>query len=389
MEGWIKLWRKVKNDGHMKMPGTAFKLWIYCLLEAAPRPDRARGLEAGELWLNYEHVRQVIGETGRQMSKSTVAGALRYLEQNGYLTRQTKQFYGLKVRLLNRPEGQSGSTGAPDATPAPSPVDMPPVGTHAPETGTPAMAGATTMPITPGTPPGASTGVPTGTPADTSAGTLTGKVERAAWIARHGGTPASTSTETPAGTPAGEVERAAWCAGHSGTPAGTPAGTPTGTATVPGPVPARPPRPYSGAARRPLEKKKNKELKNQDFNNPSLNNQSFNNQDFKPLVVDLITSFEQEFGRPLSPLEIDRLTGWRKTMPEGLIREALIQAVLRNKRTLAYTGGILLNWQQAGIRTVDEARRDTSPPGRPPGKPAAAVDPAVAKKKAFIKSLYM
>ncbi len=113
MAGWIKLWRGLKKNGHLKMPGTAFKLWIYCLLEAVPYPDRARSLETGELWLNYEHVRQVIGEAGRQMSKSTVSSALKHLEQNGYLELEVKQFYGVKVKVVNWQEYQSGTETVP------------------------------------------------------------------------------------------------------------------------------------------------------------------------------------------------------------------------------------------------------------------------------------
>lgn len=113
MAGWIKLWRKLKDNGHLKMPGTAFKLWIYCLLEAAPRPDRARELEVGELWLNYEHIRQVLGEARRQMSKSTVSNALKYLEQNGYLKLQAKPFYGVKACVANWQDYQSGTAAVP------------------------------------------------------------------------------------------------------------------------------------------------------------------------------------------------------------------------------------------------------------------------------------
>jgi DnaD/phage-associated family protein len=111
--GWIKLWRKLKENGHLKMPGTAFKLWIFCLLEAAPYPDRARSLEVGELWLNYEHVRQALGEAGRQMSKSTVSSALKYLEQNSYVQLEAKRFYGVKVRVANWLEYQSGTEIVP------------------------------------------------------------------------------------------------------------------------------------------------------------------------------------------------------------------------------------------------------------------------------------
>ncbi|MDF9408202.1 MAG: DNA replication protein DnaD [Pelotomaculum sp. PtaB.Bin013] len=304
MEGWIKLWRKLKNNGHLKMPGTAFKLWIYCLLEAAPYPDRARALEAGELWLNYEHVRQVIGEADRQMSKSTVSSALKYLATKGYVELEVKQFYGVKARVINWQDYQSST----ETVPVPVPVED--------------MSSTETV-------PGKNSEM---TPVCMLPGTQTVPVD---------------------GSP------------------GTVTSTVTSTETVPGPVLARASEPYGGAASGTPKNNKNKDLNN------------------TVVVVNLITSFEKEFGRPLSPLEVDQLAKWRSELPEDLILEALTQAVIRNKRTLAYTGGILLNWQRAGIRTADEARQDKLRRSRRTGRQAGRQDPAGSKKKEFIKTLYV
>lgn len=290
MEGWIKLWRKLKKNGHLKMPGTAFKLWIYCLLEAAPYPDWARALGAGELWLNYEHVRQVIGEAGRQMSKSTVSNALKYLATKGYVELEVKQFYGVKARVINWQDYQSSTETVPGKKSEMTPVC--------------ALPGTETVPV------------------DGSPGTVTSTV---------------TSTET-----------------------------------VPEPVLVRASEPYGGAASGTPKNNKNKDLNN------------------TVVVVNLITNFEKEFGRPLSPLEVDQLTKWRSELPEDLILEALTQAVIRNKRTLAYTGGILLNWHRAGIRTVDEVRQDKLRRSQQTDRQAGRQDPAAgSKKKEFIKTLYV
>lgn len=292
MAGWVKLWRKLKDNGHLKMPGTAFKLWIYCLLEAAPYPDRARGLEAGELWLNYEHIRQVIGEAGRQMSKSTVSSALKYLEQNGYLKLQAQKFYGVKARVANWQDYQSGTETVPVKY----------------------RTGTKTVP---------------------------------------GKNPAMTPLDAPPST--------------ESVPAGTAPGTETVPVPVPDPVPVRGPEPYSGAA---CEAPKN--IKNNIV-----------------VVVDLKERFAEEFGRPLSPLEVSQLTKWQSEFSEDLILEALARTILQDKRTLAYTGGILANWQKAGIHSIDEISREKPAGRRRESGQCSRQDEAERKKRNFIRSLYI
>jgi DNA-binding transcriptional ArsR family regulator len=161
--GWIKLWRKLKINGHLKMPGTAFKLWIYCLLEASPYPDQSRSLETGELWLNYEHVRQVIGEAGRQMSKSTVSSALKYLEQNGYIYLEAKRFYGVKVRVAGWREYQLGARTARVQKPYPDKAAGPGVNPDKARPG--GLPGTETVPAD--NPPGTAAGTVTSTATST------------------------------------------------------------------------------------------------------------------------------------------------------------------------------------------------------------------------------
>jgi len=83
------------------MPGMAFKLWIYCLLEAAPYPDHKRNLAIGELWLSYQNLRENLGEVDKKVSMSTVSAALKYLEQHGYITLQSEKFKGIKAKIVN------------------------------------------------------------------------------------------------------------------------------------------------------------------------------------------------------------------------------------------------------------------------------------------------
>lgn len=101
MAGWIKLWRNLLANGHFKMPSMAFKLWIYCLLEAAVYPDPKRDLAAGELWLSYQGIRENLEEGTRKASLSTISASLKHLEQNGYITLQAVKFKGIKARVVN------------------------------------------------------------------------------------------------------------------------------------------------------------------------------------------------------------------------------------------------------------------------------------------------
>ena len=69
----------------------------------------------------------------------------------------------------------------------------------------------------------------------------------------------------------------------------------------------------------------------------------------------LFVTFEQEFGRPLSPIEFQQLLDWAAEYREELIIQALTEAVIANKRNFRYIDRILLNWQRENIRTRHEA----------------------------------
>lgn len=73
--------------------------------------------------------------------------------------------------------------------------------------------------------------------------------------------------------------------------------------------------------------------------------------------------FEQEFGRPLSPFEIETITVW---LDEDLIKPSLIKAglresVLMGKLNFRYIDRILREWQRKGIKSVEEAREASKP----------------------------
>lgn len=74
----------------------------------------------------------------------------------------------------------------------------------------------------------------------------------------------------------------------------------------------------------------------------------------------ILVSFEEEFGRPLTQIELETLNNWlyKDNYDEELVYLALKQAVLNQAYSLRYIDKILLNWTKKNIRTADEARRE-------------------------------
>ncbi|MUV39801.1 DNA replication protein DnaD [Lentibacillus sp. JNUCC-1] len=73
----------------------------------------------------------------------------------------------------------------------------------------------------------------------------------------------------------------------------------------------------------------------------------------------LFILFEQEFGRPLSPFEIETVNIWldEDHMKPALIKAALRESVLMGKLNFKYIDRILREWKKKGIHTVDQARQ--------------------------------
>ncbi|MGY4690073.1 DnaD domain protein [Salibacterium sp. K-3] len=73
---------------------------------------------------------------------------------------------------------------------------------------------------------------------------------------------------------------------------------------------------------------------------------------------ELYELFEQEFARPLSPMEYETINVWidQDKYSAELIKEALHEAVLSGKLNLRYIDRILFEWHKNGIRTKQEAK---------------------------------
>ncbi len=73
---------------------------------------------------------------------------------------------------------------------------------------------------------------------------------------------------------------------------------------------------------------------------------------------DLYTIFENEFGRPLSPMECESMAMWidQDALDPSLIKAALREAVISGTLNFRYIDRILFEWKKNGIQTVDQAK---------------------------------
>lgn len=70
---------------------------------------------------------------------------------------------------------------------------------------------------------------------------------------------------------------------------------------------------------------------------------------------DVFSTFEKEFGRPLSPMEYEIIRAWIASgMSEELLIGALKEATFNDVRNLRYIDKILLEWANKGFKTMDE-----------------------------------
>ena len=113
-----------------------------------------------------------------------------------------------------------------------------------------------------------------------------------------------------------------------------------------------------------------------------------------PTRTEIFGVFEKEFGRLLSPMEIEQLKQWESEHGQDLILEALKRASLGGKHTFKYLGGILLKWQKNKIRTIQDVERFEEEFKKSKGdhthnriRAAPEPDPQKEKRKAFIRAL--
>jgi DNA replication protein len=83
--------------------------------------------------------------------------------------------------------------------------------------------------------------------------------------------------------------------------------------------------------------------------------------ELKAAEKNIFTIFEKEFARPLTPMELETISGWldQDRYQEELILAALKEAVFAGKVHFRYVDRILLEWSRNRIRTVEQAKEHT------------------------------
>ncbi len=109
--------------------------------------------------------------------------------------------------------------------------------------------------------------------------------------------------------------------------------------------------------------------------------------------------FEKEFGRPLSPIEVEKITQWVDQAGSDLVKEALRRAVLMGKRNFRYIDTILLDWNKNNldsIASIEEHDRNFQvkmPARKNRARDGSRLDDGGGadnnRRKALIKKLYL
>ena len=74
----------------------------------------------------------------------------------------------------------------------------------------------------------------------------------------------------------------------------------------------------------------------------------------------IYSTIEEEFGRTLSPIEYETISGWLNAkIDESLIKEALKEAVLNGVNNLKYIDKILYEWSKKGYKKASDVKRKT------------------------------
>lgn len=76
------------------------------------------------------------------------------------------------------------------------------------------------------------------------------------------------------------------------------------------------------------------------------------------LDSEIYSTIEKEFGRTLSPIEYETISGWlNANIDESLIKEALKEAVLNGVNNLKYIDKILYEWSKKGYKKGSDIKK--------------------------------
>lgn len=70
----------------------------------------------------------------------------------------------------------------------------------------------------------------------------------------------------------------------------------------------------------------------------------------------IFSVIEKEFGRTLSPSELEFIKAWAATFDSGVIVESVKEAVLNGVSSIRYIDKILYEWDKKGIKTKEDVK---------------------------------
>lgn len=111
-----------------------------------------------------------------------------------------------------------------------------------------------------------------------------------------------------------------------------------------------------------------------------------------PPIAQVMRTVEKEFGRPLSPMEVEQIAKWcgqQRLAPE-LVLEAVRRTVLQGVYNFRYIDSILQQWVKNNVRTLAEVAifEERHPRSRPRNHGRQGRQPETKEKEAVIKDKY-
>ena len=78
-------------------------------------------------------------------------------------------------------------------------------------------------------------------------------------------------------------------------------------------------------------------------------------QETKEVKDDVFKRFEQELGRPMSPMELEMINGWLSSnITEEIVIGALKEAVINGVTSFRYIDKIIYEWNKKGFKTIED-----------------------------------
>ena len=83
------------------------------------------------------------------------------------------------------------------------------------------------------------------------------------------------------------------------------------------------------------------------------------NNDLTTTDNTIYSFIEENFGRLLSGIEVEKINNWISEYNTDILKYAITIAVMNQKKTFAYVEGILKNWKGKGLKTLEEIKEDS------------------------------